>query len=221
GVVGIPGWLVYAACVRPGSTSGGDQGGPVSTVAVDQAPAGLRLYVTGAHAFTTHPLPPSGQLTIGPGAHCDNAVAQPSVSRLHAVLHIGAVLEIEDRGSHNGTRIGERRIASGQRRALLPGEVVHLGTATLVVYDPTPPRSRHLWPHGYFEILVAQECARGAATRRPFAVLRIQSSEIAGAELAQSAIARVLRDIDVLGSYGPDDHQVLLVQSEPAQARRR
>jgi len=193
--------------------------GPVSTVAVSSAPAGLRLYVTGAHAFTSHPLPTTGALTLGRGADCDIAIDDTSVSRLHAVLHVGAVLEIEDRGSHNGTRIGERRVAEGQRRAILPGEVVHLGSATVVVYDPTPPRARHLWPHGYFEILVAQECARGAAARRPFAVLRVQAGELAGAGLVVDAIAGALRDVDVLGSYGPDDHEVLLVEVEPDGAR--
>jgi two-component system, NtrC family, response regulator AtoC len=214
--------LVYAAHVRSGSstsTPGEVVDGPVSTVAVSDAPAGLRLYVTGAHAFTSHPLPTTGALTLGRGADCDIAIDDTSVSRLHAVLHLGAVIEIEDRGSHNGTRIGERRVADGQRRAVLPGEVVHLGTATVVIFDPTPPRSRHLWPHGYFEILVAQECARAGATRRPFAVLRVQSSELTGAELVVDAIARAVRDIDVLGSYGPDDHEVLLVEIEPAAAR--
>ncbi|HMG54175.1 MAG TPA: sigma 54-interacting transcriptional regulator, partial [Kofleriaceae bacterium] len=183
------------------------------------ASAGVRLYVTGAHAVTSHPLPASGALTLGRGADCDIAIDDTSVSRLHAVLHVGATLEIEDRGSHNGTRVGAHRLADGQRRAVLPGEVVHLGSATLVFYDPTPPGARQLWPHGYFELLVAQECARGAATRRPFAVLRVQASELAGAELAVDAIAGALRDVDVLGSYGPDDHEVLLVEVDPAQAR--
>jgi DNA-binding NtrC family response regulator len=210
--------LVYASGVRSGSTPEAP-GGPVSTVAVAGAPAGLRLYVTGAHAFTSHPLPASGALTLGRGADCDIAIDDVSVSRHHAVLHIGPVIEIEDRGSHNGTRVGERKLGSGERRAVLPGEVVHLGNATIVVYDPTPPRARHLWPHGYFELLVAHECARAAATRRPFAVLRVQASELAGDELVVEALSRALRDVDVLGSYGPDDHEALLVEVEPAQAR--
>src|ERR1043165_9966976 len=132
----------------------------ISTVAEQSAAAGLRLYATGAHAATSHPLPASGELTIGRGADCDIAIDDTSVSRVHAVLHLGSVIEIEARRSHNGTRVGERRITEGQRRALLPGEVVHLGSATIVIFNPTPPRARHLWPHGYFEILVAQECAR-------------------------------------------------------------
>jgi two-component system, NtrC family, response regulator AtoC len=211
--------LVYAARVRPGSTPDDERDVPVSTVAASNAPAGLRLYATGEHAATSYPLPASGTLTLGRGADCDITIDDTSVSRLHAVLHIAAVLEIEDRGSHNGTWIGERRLADGQRRAVLPGEVIHLGTATVVVYDPAPPRSRHLWPHGYFEILVAQECARAAATRRPFAVLRVQSSELTAADVVVDAMSRALRDIDVLGSYGPDDHEALLVEVEPAQAR--
>jgi DNA-binding NtrC family response regulator len=205
--------------VSAGSTSPGERDGLVSTAAASGAQAGLRLYVTGGHACTSHALPASGALTLGRGGDCDVAIDDSSVSRLHAVLHIGAVLEIEDRGSHNGTRIGERRVAPGQRRAVLAGEVIQLGTATLVIFDPSPPRARHLWPHGYFELLVAQECARAAATRRPFAVLRIQASELAGAELVIDAITRSLRDVDVLGSYGPDDHEVLVVEVEPEQAR--
>jgi two-component system, NtrC family, response regulator AtoC len=208
----------YADRVPPGS-SPGERDGLVSTVAAPSAPAGLRLYVTGGQASTSHALPTSGALTLGRGGDCDIVIDDSSVSRLHAVLHVGAVIEIEDRGSHNGTRIGERRVASGQRRAVLSGEVIHLGTATLVIFDPSPPRARHLWPHGYFELLVAQECTRAAATRRPFAVLRVQASELAGAELVIDAITRTLRDIDVLGSYGPDDHEVLLVEVEPEQAR--
>src|SRR6266576_404780 len=102
--------------VRSGSSSSTPAGtldGPVSTVAEPSAPAGLRLYATGAHAFTSHALPASGALTIG----------------------------------------------------------------------------------------------RGAA------------SELAGAELVIDAISRGVRDIDVLGSYGPDDHEVLLVETEPEAAR--
>jgi DNA-binding NtrC family response regulator len=192
----------------------------ISTVAEQSAAAaGLRLYATGAHAATSHALPASGALTIGRGTDCDIAIDDTSVSRLHAVLHLGPVIEIEDRGSHNGTRVGERRVTEGQRRAVLPGEVVHLGSATIVVFDPTPPRARHLWPHGYFEILVAQECARCAVNRRPFAVMRVGASELTGAELVIDAIARAVRDVDVLGSYGPDDHEVLLVEIDPDAAR--
>src|SRR6266576_303278 len=100
--------------VRSGSSSSTPAGtldGPVSTVAEPSAPAGLRLYATGAHAFTSHALPASGALTIGRGTDCDIAIDDTSVSRVHAVLHLGAVIEIEDRGSHNGTRVGERRVA--------------------------------------------------------------------------------------------------------------
>ena len=124
----------YADRVPPGS-SPGERDGLVSTVAAPSAPAGLRLYVTGGQASTSHALPTSGALTLGRGGDCDIVIDDSSVSRLHAVLHVGAVIEIEDRGSHNGTRIGERRVASGQRRAVLSGEVIHLGTATLVIFE--------------------------------------------------------------------------------------
>ena len=108
--------------VGNGSSTSTPVAAAISTVAEQGAAAGLRLYATGAHAATSHGLPASGALTIGRGADCDIAIDDTSVSRLHAVLHLGAVIEIEDRGSHNGTRVGERRVTEGQRRAVLPGE---------------------------------------------------------------------------------------------------
>src|SRR5689334_17208133 len=91
--------VVYAPRVGNGSSTSTPVAGVegvISTVAEQTAAAGLRLYATGAHAATSHALPASGALTIGRGTDCDIAIDDTSVSRVHAVLHLGPVIEIED-----------------------------------------------------------------------------------------------------------------------------
>jgi DNA-binding NtrC family response regulator len=81
----------------------------------------------------SRPLPPSGTLTIGRSSGCDVRIDHASVSRKHAVLHLGAAPKIEDAGSANGTRVGGRTLASGMPTAIAPGEVVEVGTVVLVI----------------------------------------------------------------------------------------
>jgi transcriptional regulator with PAS, ATPase and Fis domain len=97
-----------------------------------------------------HPLPTAGSVTIGRGPHNDIDIDDPSISRRHAVLHIGPPLSIEDMGSTNGTRVrpllGKRRGLGSEDTAQIPqrrptrslmqvelGDVVSIGSVTLVV----------------------------------------------------------------------------------------
>ncbi|MBX3186268.1 MAG: sigma 54-interacting transcriptional regulator [Labilithrix sp.] len=79
------------------------------------------------------PLPPSGALTIGRSTSCDVRIDHPSVSRKHAVLHVGPVPRIEDAGSQNGTRVAGRAAVSGAPLAIAAGEVVEIGQVVLVI----------------------------------------------------------------------------------------
>ena len=63
------------------------------------------LHVVRGAATTTHVLPSRGTLSIGRGADNDVHIDDPSVSRRHALLHVGPPLAIEDLGSRNGTRL--------------------------------------------------------------------------------------------------------------------
>ena len=74
----------------------------------------------------TRTLPAEGTLTIGRSSTCDVRIDHPSVSRKHAILHVGAVNKIEDASSANGTRIAGRDIASGAPALVVPGEVVEV-----------------------------------------------------------------------------------------------
>jgi DNA-binding NtrC family response regulator len=81
----------------------------------------------------TRPLPASGTLTIGRSTSCDVRIDHASVSRKHAILHLGPVPRVEDAGSQNGTRVAGRAAISGAPITIAPGEVIELGQVVLVI----------------------------------------------------------------------------------------
>jgi transcriptional regulator with PAS, ATPase and Fis domain len=107
-------------------------------------------------------LPASGSVVIGRSGDCDVRLDDGSVSRQHAKLHVGAVPELEDLGSRNGSRVfngvttfeniaegvaGEgARLTKGQRAKVGPGQAFRVGkvicflqkTAPLRRTDPVP-----------------------------------------------------------------------------------
>ena len=86
----------------------------------------------------SRPLPPTGALTIGRSSSCDVRVDHTSVSRKHAVLHLGAVPRIEDAGSANGTRVAGKPLTSGVPVPIAPGEVVEVGNVVIVLQGGDP-----------------------------------------------------------------------------------
>jgi len=106
------------------STTAGEPPGPG---------VGLLLRVVGEKVFSWRALPEAGDLVLGRSELADVRIEEPSVSRRHAVLHIGPPLSIEDLGSANGTRVGDRRLAAGERHAIEPGEAIELGSVMVLV----------------------------------------------------------------------------------------
>src|SRR5206468_12156800 len=68
----------------------------------------------------------SGDVVIGRGANVDIRIDDPSISRRHAILHVGSPCRIEDVGSVNGTRVGARTLRSGESVEIAHGDVVDL-----------------------------------------------------------------------------------------------
>src|SRR5262245_9466346 len=120
------------------------------------------LIVLGRTAFARYELPDHGEVVIGRSASSDLAIDDPSITRRHARLHIGRALEIEDLGSVNGTRVRERRLATGQRIELRAGEAFYLGTALAMIHVPAPAPT----PHAQDDI-VTYPARPGAATPTP------------------------------------------------------
>lgn len=81
----------------------------------------------------SRPLPASGTLSIGRSTSCDVRIDHASVSRKHAILHLGSVPRVEDAGRQNGTRVAGRAAVSGAPVPIAPGEVIELGQVVLVI----------------------------------------------------------------------------------------
>ncbi len=102
----------------------------------------VRTFLDGASR--SFPLPASGRVVVGRAAEAYVRIDSPSVSRLHAAIHVGAEIEVEDLGSANGTRIGKRHVAKGERARVAVGDAIAIGAATLIVQaapaDAAAPR---------------------------------------------------------------------------------
>jgi DNA-binding NtrC family response regulator len=179
----------------------------------------LHLIVMGANHFSMHPLPERGAIAIGRDDADDVRLDDPQASRRHARLHVdGQTLEVEDLGSANGTRVRGAAIAAGQRVAVLPGEAISIGWATLMIQRRRPVVAvRPLPTHTYFEARVEEECERAAAASGAFGVLRLHVAPGTPTATAREVVATLLRPGDVLAVYGPDEYELLL--SEPDCAR--
>lgn len=108
----------------------------------------------------TRPLPANGTLTIGRSTSCDVRIDHASVSRKHALLHLGAAPKVEDAGSQNGTRVGGRPAPPGTPIPVASGEVIELGQVVLVIQGTDP--SRAVRPSG-------TRAAAAPVARAPFA----------------------------------------------------
>jgi DNA-binding NtrC family response regulator len=93
----------------------------------------LRVLCDGA--LSSHPLPAEGTVSLGRSGDVDVCIEHASVSRRHAVLHLGAELRIEDLGSANGTRLRERRLDPNAPAPVAVGEAIDVG-AVIVVVQP-------------------------------------------------------------------------------------
>ncbi|HSS01375.1 MAG TPA: sigma 54-interacting transcriptional regulator [Kofleriaceae bacterium] len=97
------------------------------------APGRSCLFVVAGGTPGWHRLPETGSLVVGRSTGADLVLPDHGVSRRHAIIHCGVAPMIEDLGSANGTVVCGRRLAPGERRPLIDGDVVQLARATLIV----------------------------------------------------------------------------------------
>ncbi len=82
----------------------------------------------------TIPLAPSVSYSVGRGPNNAIMIAHSSVSREHAVIHVGDVPHIEDLRSRNGIRVRGERIASNTRIPIDLGVTVQIGAASILLH---------------------------------------------------------------------------------------
>jgi DNA-binding NtrC family response regulator len=178
-------------------------------------PAALHLVVMGDGVFRRFPLTSGTRLTIGRGNDVDVRLSDPRASRSHACLHVGDKLMLEDLGSANGTAVREARLEPRERREVAPGEPISIGTTVLMVQRSWARDKRKLLvSHAYFETRLEEECSRAERAASNFAVVRVKLERGQG-EAGARVVAMELRSSDVLAVYGPDDLEILLVDTKP------
>ncbi len=203
------------------------EGVPPGTGGSEEPPVRYHLLALGPECAFSHELPLAGSASIGRDEGADVRVVDPMASRQHARLHVGERFEIEDLGSSNGTRLRDQRLPPGVRVPLLPGEAVTIGATLLVLQRRERPMvSRNVWPHGYFETRLIETCAQAERCKQSFALLRIHVDGQTGearaatpsATPAERLLASAMRPGDLLASYGPNEYEALLVDTDRLQA---
>ena len=185
----------------------------------DPASDRLSVLIISDKLVTTRPLPASGEVRIGRAPGSDLMIDDPSISRSHAQLSIGPPLALTDLGSANGTRVRERMLSSGETIDIAPGDVILLGNATLIVQRRAPPvRAQRIWAHDYFEVRLEEECARGQRDGGTFGVARLHVSPAPQPQVLQEVLAAESRASDVVGEYGPEEIELLLLDTPPDEA---
>ena len=175
----------------------------------------LHLIVMGANIFAMHPLPEAGEVSIGRDEDDDVRIDDANASRHHARLHVGPVLQIEDLGSTNGTRLRGNLLTPGQRAPVLPGEAISIGWATLMIQRRRPTvRVRRIPTHAYFEGRLEEECDKASSTGRVFAVMRLHVAPGTSTETVGEIVSPQVRPGDVLAAYGPDEYEMILFEHD-------
>jgi two-component system response regulator AtoC len=182
--------------------------------AKDQDGGALGLAVLGPTGFATYPLQAGASRVIGRDPQADIVVDDASVSRRHAKLHVGDVIELEDLGSSNGTFVRGQRLGKGARTEVGIGESFRVGDQVLLVQrvHAATGTPRRVHRGDYLEARLDEECTRG--TRFALIKLRVDPATTG----ALDGVAAELSPSDILALSGAGEYGVLLLEVGPTEA---
>nr|UXE45694.1 anaerobic nitric oxide reductase transcription regulator NorR [uncultured bacterium] len=172
----------------------------------------------GEQSLATHWLPAQGEVSIGSGPDCDLRIEEASVSARHALLRMGAEVTVEAQDAGVPILVQNNPLVPGAMTTLAPGDLLQLGNVKLVLQKRAQARPRRIWTHGYFDSRLEEECIRAERYASQFALLRVRVDPSVPATNVEDVLANVLRNVDIVGAYGPGEHEVLLVDTPPAGA---
>jgi DNA-binding NtrC family response regulator len=171
------------------------------------------LLVVAGDASWMQPLPADGVIVIGRVPGCDVVIADSAVSRQHARLELqGGRATVVDLGSQNGTLVNNQRV---DRRDLIGGDVLTIGTAVLVFHGPAgAARGFTLASWDELRAQLAREIDRVAQFDRELAVAHVAVHDAERPALLR-ALGRHLRTIDVAAWDHDRELAALLPELDP------
>lgn len=182
-------------------------------------PSGQRqLVIMSPGSVQTLPLVGHGELTLGRSGRSAVRVDDPLLSREHLRVRWTADVTVEDLGSVNGTKLGDRQLQAHEPTPLTAGHLVSLGGTLLVLrLQPERPSLRTLESYEAFESLVRQRCLR-AGRAESFSVVRLFVTGRAAPERLRDVVTRELGVDDVVASYAPGEFALLLGRADARTA---
>jgi len=151
-------------------------------------------------------LPDGVDVTFGRSRGATVSVDHERISRMHArICRRGEVIEVEDSGSRNGTRVNGDKI-EGVRR-IAHGDEIGIGPIVAIVGVTSGLRRRSVVADAETgEARLVAEVDRAVRYRRPvtIALLRIPNDD------AVDAVSRALRPMDLLAEDTGDDYLAIL-----------
>ncbi|MFP2928561.1 FHA domain-containing protein, partial [Pyxidicoccus sp. 3LG] len=180
----------------------------------------FHLLVVKEGSSSVFTLPHVGVVTIGRAPEADLSIDDGSISRQHARLVISEEQpRVSDLGSRNGTFVNGQPVEG--TRPLIAGDVIGVGTVTLVLQGGARTRPEHT-PVSVEQLRrrLAEELERALHYERPTAVLALDcDTPPARPEETVAALRAVLRLHDVLAWSTPGQLLVLLPELGEEEAR--
>ena len=176
----------------------------------------LRLFVVGAERFSSVHLPLNGTALIGSDPACTVRLGEPSVQPRHASLSTGGKPRLEALAGE--TRVSGRSLAPGEVVELATGDLIYVGTILLMLEGRPAAPPRRFLPHDYFELRLEEECHRAERHQLQFTLLRVVCGAGTPPDAVEETLADSIRLLDVVASYGPDEYEVLLIETSPEAA---
>ena len=209
--------MLDGAVPRSRRQPSGSKSEPADTLVASegQGESILFLHVVDAGRAFALPLPATGRVTIGRGGDADLLVRHPLVSRNHAVLHVGAEVEIEDLGSANGTVVAGERLRPRVRKVLHPGDAVFVGSAVLVLERRA--RAQRV-PAEVAPEQLLDGMASLAGTEQGIAIVRLDLSEELDAGWLSAALSGLAVPSARLSRMGPRSWRMLYLCADAAVA---
>jgi two-component system, NtrC family, response regulator AtoC len=173
-------------------TRRGDGEGTVSVgPTIERAP--LAFVVTLPRGSYTTVLPARGTVRIGRAEECEIFIQDPSITRVHAIVHLDGTVSIEDAGSRNGTVVLGTPLSPGERAPLPVGAVIQVGHAVLVLVRKRATAEAEAREDS---MIVASEAMSGLVEKLPVIATSLLNVLIlgetgVGKELAARAIHRL------------------------------